>query len=211
VAKAAPASRIIGIDPAAPYVGLAQARYPGDLIRFEVGDAQHMRFPEATFDRTLSLLVVNFIPDAAQALDEMRRVTRRGGTVAAAVWDYGDGMQMLRTFWDEAVALNPASAAKDERNMPLCRPGELGAFWRKRGLEQVVEEGLTIETRFLGFDDYWGPFLEKQGPAGAYVATLPLGERQQLRERLRRRLLGTGPDRPIQLRARAWAVRGVVP
>ena len=57
-------------------------------------------------------------------------------------------------------------------------------------MEQVVEEGLTIETRFTGFDDYWGPFLEKQGPAGAYVATLPLGERQQLRERLRRRLLG---------------------
>ena len=103
--------------------GLAQARHPGDLIRFEVGDAQQMRFADATFDRTLSLLVVNFIPDAAKALDEMRRVTRHGGTVAAAVWDYGDGMQMLRTFWDEAVALNPASAAKDERNMPLCRRG----------------------------------------------------------------------------------------
>jgi hypothetical protein len=141
----------------------------------------------------------------------MRRVTHRSGTVAAAVWDYGDGMQMLRAFWDEAVALNPATAQKDERNMPLCRAGELGAFWRKQGLEQVAEEGLTIETRFTGFDDYWNPFLEKQGPAGAYAATLPLAVREQLRQRLRRRLLGEGPDRPIVLTARAWAVRGVVP
>ena len=211
VAQGAPSSRVVGIDPAAAYVTLAQARQPGDLIRFEVGDAQHMRFEDATFDRTLSLLVLNFIPDPALALDEMRRVTRRGGTVSAAVWDYGDGMQMLRTFWDEAVALNPASAAKDERQMKFCRPGELGAFWRARGLEQVVEEGLSVETRFVGFDDYWEPFLQKQGPAGAYVAALPLGERNQLRERLRRRLLGDGPDRPLVLTARAWAVRGVVP
>jgi SAM-dependent methyltransferase len=211
VAQAAPTSRIVGLDPAAPYVALAKSRHPGDLIRFEVGDAQQMTFPDASFDRTLSLLVVNFIPDPAKALTEMRRVTRRGGTVAAAVWDYGDGMQMLRAFWDEAVALNPAGASKDERNMPLCRPGELGAFWRKQGFEQVAEEGLTIETRFTGFDDYWNPFLEKQGPAGAYAAALPLAVREQLRARLRRRLLGDGPDRPIVLSARAWAVRGVVP
>ena len=95
-----------------------------------------------------------------------------GGTVAAAVWDYGDGMQMLRMFWDEAVALNPATAAKDERQMKFCRPGELGAFWRARGFEQVVEEGLSIETRFAGFGDYWEPFLQGQGPDVGRVAQL---------------------------------------
>jgi SAM-dependent methyltransferase len=211
VAQSSPSSRIVGIDPAASYVALAQAQYASDRVRFEVGDAQQLRFEDASFDRTLSLLVVNFIPDPVKALAEMRRVTRAGGSVAAAVWDYGDGMQMLRAFWDEAVALNPATGAKDERHMPLCRSGELGAFWRKHGFEQVVEEGLTIQTRFAGFDDYWNPFLDKQGPAGAYVASLPLGVRNQLRERLRRRLLGDGPDRPIVLSARAWAVRGVVP
>jgi SAM-dependent methyltransferase len=211
LARFSPSSRIVGIDPAASYVGFAQAQQSDDRIRFEVGDAQQLRFEDASFDRTLSLLVINFIPDPVKALTEMRRVTRHGGSVAAAVWDYGDGMQMLRAFWDEAVALNPASGAKDERHMPFCRSGELGAFWRKQGFEQVVEEGLTIQTRFAGFDDYWNPFLEKQGPAGAYVASLPLGERNQLRERLRRRLLGDGPDRPIVLSARAWAVKGVVP
>ena len=144
----------------------------------------------------------------AKALDEMIRVTRPGGTVAAAVWDYGQGMEMLRVFWDEAIALSPAMDARDERHMPLSRKGELAALWRAHALQDVVEETLTIQTRFVSFDDYWSPFLEKQGPAGEYVASLPAGERDQLRLRLRRRLLGDGPDRPIVLAARAWAVRG---
>jgi SAM-dependent methyltransferase len=210
VAGMAPSSRIIGIDPAAPYVALAQSQLGSTRIRFEVGGAQQMRFPPAMFDRTLSLLVVNFIPDARKALGEMMRVTKPRGTVAAAEWDYGEGMEMLRAFWDEAVRLAPANTAKDERTMPLCRRGELAALWRAQGLLDVVEEGLTIETRFVSFDDFWTPFLEKQGPAGAFVASLAPAEREALRLRLRRRLLRDGPDRAIVMHACAWAVRGTV-
>lgn len=210
VAAVGPTIRVVGIDPAAPYVAMAQSQVGSALVRFEVGDAQQMRFDNATFDRTLSLLVVNFIPDARKALAEMARVTKPKGIVAAAVWDYGDGMEMLRTFWNEAIALAPANAAKDERNMPLCRQGELAALWRELGLQDVVEEPLTIETRFESFDDFWSPFLEKQGPAGAYVAALTDENRDTLRLRLRRRLLGDGPDEPFVMRARAWAVRGTV-
>lgn len=211
VAAAAPSSRIVGIDPAAPYVAFARARHPEDRVRFEVGDAQQLRFADGSFDRTLSLLVLNFIPDRSRALDEMIRVTRSGGAVASAVWDYTDGMEMLRVFWDEAVSLDPAAEARDERHMPLSRKGELGSFWREHRLRAVSEEALTIQTRFSSFDDYWHPFVEKQGPAGNYVAGLSATAREELRARLRKRLLGDGPDRPILLHARAWAVRGIVP
>ena len=226
VAKIAPSSRITGIDPAAPYVALARSsfdvaqndpepversRQGSRLIQFETGDAQQMRFDNAQFDRTLSLLVLNFIPDVRKALGEMKRVTKSKGTVAAAVWDYGEGMEMLRAFWDEAATLAPAAAAKDERNMPLCRRGELAALWREQGLQDVVEEALTVETRFASFEDFWTPFLEGQGPAGAYAASLSPEDREALRQRLRRRLLAEGPDQPIVMHARAWAVRGTIP
>ena len=56
----------------------------------------------------MALLVMNFIPDAGKAAIEMRRVIRPGGTVSACVWDYDAGMQMLRYFWDEVIALDPA-------------------------------------------------------------------------------------------------------
>jgi len=211
LAAAAPSGRVVGIDPAAAYVKLAQASHGGDRVRFQIGDAQRMDFEDATFDRTLSLLVVNFIPDANRAVEEMKRVTRRGGTLAAAVWDYGGGMEMLRVFWDEAIAVTPAGDSRDERHMPFCRRGELAALWCQHGLLDVVEEELTIETRFTSFADYWAPFLEKQGPAGAYVAALSERERHQLEGRLRKRLLGEGSDRAFVLHARAWAVRGTVP
>jgi SAM-dependent methyltransferase len=210
VATMTPSSRIVGIDPSGSYVALAQARHGSALISFEVGDAQQMRFPGALFDRTLSMLVVNFIPDVRKALGEMRRVTRPNGTVAAAVWDYGEGMDMLRAFWDEAVALAPANAAKDERHQQLCRRGDLPTLWREHGLQDVTERDLVIETRFASFDDFWTPFLERQGPAGAYAASLSAEDREALRMRLRQRLLGAGADRPLVMHARAWAVRGIV-
>jgi SAM-dependent methyltransferase len=210
-AMVSPSGRITGVDPASSYVAFAQAHHAADHLRFEVGDAQKLPFADGSFDRTLSLLVLNFIPDPAKALDEMIRVTHSRGTVASAVWDYSDGMALLRVFWDEAIALNPAMDHRDERHMPLNRKGALDALWRKHRLEDVSEQALTIRTRFSSFDDYWLPFLEKQGPAGAYVATLGLGELEQLRQRLRTRLLGDGPDCPLVLNARAWAVRGTVP
>ena len=210
VAAATQSTRIVGVDLSAPYVRLAQQQAGSARVRFEVGDAQRMRFEGGSFDRTLSLLVLNFIPDARKAVAEMVRVTRPNGTVAAAVWDYGEGMEMLRVFWDEAIALHPDHASKDERHMPFCRRGELAALWRSQGLRNVTEDSLVIETRFASFDDYWAPFLVKQGPAGAYVASLSDTDRATLRARIRHRLLGDGPDRPILLRARAWAVRGTV-
>lgn len=211
VAALAPSSRIVGIDPSAPYVARARVQHGSARIQFETGDARQMRFDDATFDRTLSLLVLNFIPDARKALGEMRRVTKPKGTIAAAVWDYSEGMEMLRAFWDEAVAQAPAAAAKDERNMPFCRRGDLAALWREHGLHDVVEDSLIVETRFTSFDDFWTPFLEKQGPAGAYTASLSASDLEVLRLRLRRRLLGDGPDKVIVMQARAWAVRGTTP
>ncbi len=205
-----PAVRIVGLDPAPAYVGFARSRHARERTHFIVGDAQQLPFHDDAFDRTLSLLAINFVPDPRKAAVEMTRVTRRGGIVAAAVWDYGDGMEMLRLFWDAVVSRHPGDAHKDERHMRLCRPGELAALWRSHNLQDVTEDALTITTEFASFDDYWNPFLEKQGPAGQYVAALPESDRDALRRALRQQLIGDGPDHAFTLSARAWAGRGVV-
>jgi SAM-dependent methyltransferase len=210
VAEAVPSARIVGVDPSAAFVKYAESRVPADHARFVVGDAQSLELPDGTFDRTLSLLVMNFIPDPAKALREMIRVTRAGGIVAAAVWDYGDGMEMLRLFWDEAVARDPGVGSRDERHMPLCRKGDLGRLWRAHGLSAVEEKPIDIPLPFSSFDDYWQPFLGGQGPAGAYVKALSEADRAALERRLRSRLLRDRPDGAFTLQARAWAVKGVV-
>ena len=208
---AGPSAQIVGVDPSAAYVAYARTRVSNGRVRLLVGDAQALQLGDRTFDRVVSLLVMNFIPDPAKALGEMVRVTRPGGVIAAAVWDYGGDMQMLRIFWDEAVARDPAIAARDERHMPLSKSGELAALWRAQGLVAVEEQPLTIPLSFASFDDYWSPFVGGQGPAGAYVAALADTDREALQRRLRQRLLGDGPDRAIVLQARAWAVKGMAP
>ena len=201
---------VVGVDPSEGLIAYARQNAKAGRTRFEVGDAQALKFEDASFDKTMSLLVMNFVPDHDKAIAGMRRVTRPGGGVSACVWDYNEGMQMLRFFWDEAVALDPAADKKDERHMKLSREGQLGEAWKKAGLENVQERPLVIEQSYASFDDYWEPFLKGAGPAGAYAVSLPEDQRRQLESRLRKRLLGGQDDGPFVLKARAWAVRGEV-
>ena len=127
-----PASEIVGVDPSEGFIAYAQKNVASTRAHFEVGDAQALKFKDAAFDNTLALLVMNFVPDPNKAIAEMRRVTRPQGVVSACVWDYDAGMQMLRFFWDEAVELNPAIEAKDERHMKFSRQGELGDLSGRR-------------------------------------------------------------------------------
>lgn len=200
-------SEIVGIDPSEGFISHASHSLSSPRVRFEAGDAQALPYPDAAFDQVLSLLALNFVPDHEKALREMRRVARPGGAVSACVWDYGEGMESLRRFWDAAVELDPAAAPKHERNMKLCRKGDLGALWRKAALAGVREDALVIEQAFSSFDDYWGPFLKGTGPGGAYVVSLDDERRRRLEERLRARL----GDGGFTLRARAWCVLGRVP
>ena len=96
----------------------------------------------------------------------MRRVTRAQGIVSACVWDYDAGMQMLRFFWDEAIARDPAIESKDERHMKLSREGQLADLWRRAGLINVNEQSLVIDQAYASFDDYWEPFTKGSGPWG---------------------------------------------
>jgi SAM-dependent methyltransferase len=211
VRDATTTTRVLGIDRSPEYVAHASTKNTDSRVRFAVGDAQALRLADASFDRTMSLLVLNFVPDRRRALGEMIRVTKPGGVVSSAVWDYGEGMEMLRVFWDEATALDPAALPRDEKHMPLCKQGELAALFRDAKLEAISETAFVARLRFTSFDDYWEPFRLGQGPAGAYVAELSREREEALRERLRRRLLGDGADRTIEMQARAWAAKGTVP
>ena len=206
-----PRARVLGIDRSKEYVAYATNRNPfSDRASFEVGDAQCLPFDRASFDGAVSLLVFNFIPDPKKALRELCRVTKPGSPIAAAVWDYSDGMKMLRTFWDAATATDPGAGQADEKHMPLCRKGELSALWNEGGLEKVREEAIGIRMEFETFADYWEPFLLGQGPAGAYVRHLAGDKVEALRSELKRRLGLAGEDQRFVLDARVWAVRGIV-
>jgi hypothetical protein len=141
----------------------------------------------------------------------MARAVRRAGTVAAYVWDYAGQMELMRYFWDAAVALDRDALALDEgRRFPICQPAPLVDLFTHAGLCDVQARAIDVPTRFRDFDDYWTPFLGGQGPAPGYVMSLDERRRDALRDRLRTSLPAAA-DGSIQLTARAWAVRGRAP
>ena len=206
-------TRVVGVEPADSYLTAAQrgsAALPGKFDAL-IGSATAIPVKDGQFDRVVSALVLNFVPDPAAGLAEMRRGTRPGGLVAAYVWDYAEGMQLIRSFWDAAIALDPAATELDEeRRFPLCRPSALRSVFTAAGLDDVVVAPIDVPTVFADFDDLWRPFLGGQGPAPGYCAALPEDDRSALRQQLRAALPPQSDGR-IQLTARAWAVRGSVP
>jgi hypothetical protein len=156
----------------------------------------------------LSQLVVNFLADAQRGLAEMARVARPGGIVAACVWDYADGMTLLRALWDAAIALDPGRAAPLDEGvrMPYCSEDGLRGLWEGAGLEDVRTGALVVGAAYTSLDDLWAPLERGVGPSGAYVAALPGDARAALRTELGRRL-GAG-DGPFELDARAWWAAG---
>jgi SAM-dependent methyltransferase len=205
-----PAS-VLGIDPSTGFTALARAQINDARASFQSGAAQALPVASASVDAVVSGLVLNFTPDPARSLADMARATRPGGTVAAYVWDYAGGMQMLRLFWDAASALDRGAFALDEgRRFPICHREALCALWQDGGLAQIECSDIVVPTVFSSFDDFWSPFLGGQGPAPTYCRTLTEDARAALRDRLRT-MLPVARDGHIALTARAFAVRGVRP
>jgi SAM-dependent methyltransferase len=158
-------------------------------------------------DAVVSGLVLNFVPQPEIAILEMLRVTKPGGKIGIFIWDYADGMQMLRYFWDAAVELNTKASEFDEGiRFPLCQEGQLEALVRTVGLTQVEAAPIEIETGFQNFDDYWQPFLGMVGSAPSYIKSLNQKARQKLEDQLRNSL-PIDNNGSISILARAWAVK----
>jgi SAM-dependent methyltransferase len=202
---------VLGIDRSEAYFLEARNRSGDSRVRFEVGDACALTWAPQTCDVTVSGLVLNFVPDSAAMAREMVRVTRPGGRVAAYVWDYAGGMQMIRHFWDVALEFNRGDSKLDQaERFPLCQPGPLKQLFRRAGLVSVSARAIDVPTVFRDFDDYWRPFLGKQGAAPTYLASMPAETRDRIRVALKARLVAAA-DGSIAMTARAWAVQGTVP
>jgi SAM-dependent methyltransferase len=203
------AERVAAVDPSPGFAAACRARNPG--VGVEVAPAEALPFADAAFDVALAQLVVNFMADAEAGVREMARVTRPGGTVGAATWDYAGEMTLLRAFWDAAAELDAAAQARDEGHaMRFATAAELAGLWTACGLTAVETGAAVVAAGYADFEDLWLPLEHGVGPAGAYTTSLGEDGRGALREAMRDRL-GVAAGEPFELTARAWLVTGRAP
>jgi SAM-dependent methyltransferase len=179
------ADAVCACDPSEPFVAECVARHPGVVVR--VAPAEALPFDDNVFDLALAQLVMHFVSDPDRAAAELSRVVRPGGMVGACVWDLGDGMEMLRRFWDAVVVVDPG-AASDERGPAFGGPGELVELFTRAGLSDVTETTLRVTSTYEDFDELWAGFLAGVGPAGTYCVSLSDDLRSQVKQEMFERL-----------------------
>jgi SAM-dependent methyltransferase len=199
VGRVGPAS-VSAVDPSEPFVAAMAERHPEVEVR--QAPAEDLPFPDDGFDAALAQLVVHFMADPVSGLREMGRVTRVGGVVSACVWNHAGDDGPLSPFWKVVHELD--GAIPDESRLAGSRQGHLAGLFAAAGLRDIEDGDVSVRVEHATFEEWWEPYTLGVGPAGAYVAGLDPGRREELRERCRERL----PDPPFELTARAWAARG---
>lgn len=200
------AASVSACDPSESFVAEAQQALPGADIR--MGRIEAIPFDESSFDVALAQLVLHFASDAEHGAEELQRVVRPGGTIAACVWDFAAGMEMLRAFWDAAQTVDP-SAPDEHKVLRFGKKGEIADLFRSAGFQEVEESVLEVGSSYSGFDELWAGFLAGIGPAGAYAVSLEPEEREAVRRELFKKV--GSPPGAFGLGATARAARAVIP
>lgn len=196
------APAVSAIDPSESFVQAVRARFAD--LDVQRASAEQLPFEDGIFDLTVAQLVVHFMTDPVAGLTEMARVTRRGGLVAACVWDHAGGGGPLSVFWRAVTEMDPL--ARDESGLAGAREGHLTELFVLAGLADVESSVLTVRAGLATFEDWWDPFTLGVGPAGAYVAMLDGPQRDTLRARCAQLV----PAAPFEIAASAWTALGRV-
>src|SRR5262245_48068472 len=111
---------VLGRDPAAPLIEYARRQVHDVRASFVTAGVGSLPPNARGYGSVASLFALNFFPDANAAIDEQRSLAVAKGTISACVWDYAQGMEFLRCFWDAAATQDPSARDLDEgRRFPI--------------------------------------------------------------------------------------------
>ena len=213
LAKRPDLREIQAIDFSPVFVEAAKNQNTDPRVVIQQADATALPFADDTFDRAMALLVLHFVPEAAKAIAEMRRVVRPGGMVAAVVWDHLGGMPGMRMIIDTVAALSEAGRQLRTRYVfqPMVQPGEMRQAFVDHGLQQVEQTELLLRMDYENFEDFWAPFATGEGSVGRFVSSLDSDELVVITSAIRDAYESGRPDGPRSFASVAQACRGIVP
>ena len=154
-----------------------RATEAGAAVQFEVGDAENMRYDDASFDVVTSTCGVMFAPDHGAVAGELARVTKPGGRLALACWTPEGGLGqmfgMMRPFLPtppEGVG-SPFAWGKEDHVRDL-----LGDSF-----ELEFEEHDSV-LRTADGEEYWELFSSSYGPTKSAAEALDDERREEFHQ-----------------------------
>jgi ubiquinone/menaquinone biosynthesis C-methylase UbiE len=151
-------------------------------------DGQALPFKDGSFDAVVCQLGLQFFPDPALGLLEIRRILRIGGCAAACVICTPDRAPIWGILADVLSRFLPERRDIIHLSFALADPNRLESLFAKAGFRDIRVERENREDVVESFDDYWNPIEAGTGSLPqAYLAlseTDRLSVRQEVRERL---------------------------
>ena len=206
-------ARTVGVDASEPYLEGARRLRSHPDVTYEHGDACRLVYPAASFDACVSTLVIDVIPEVELVAAEMRRVTRPGGVVACATFDFWGGISVLDLVMDTGAVLDEGirTLRAQIKARPIVWANGQANLWRQVGLLEVVEVPIVLSFDYTAFEDYWSSFATGPTRVAQRLTALPSGLRREIEQHVRVGYLAGLADGPRSFAVVVRAVRGTVP
>jgi SAM-dependent methyltransferase len=203
-------AKTVGVDASEPYLDGARRLRSHPDIEYELGDACDLRYASASFDACVSTLVIDVIPKPDLVATEMRRVTRPGGVVACATFDFWGGNSALDLVLDTGAVLDEGirRLRAQIKARPIVQADGQANLWRQTGLIDVVEVPIVLSFDYTGFEDYWSSWSTGPTRIAQRLIALSSERRNEIERHVQAGYLAGLSDGPRSFAAIVRAVRG---
>ncbi len=188
--RAGPTGSVIGVDLGEPTLAIARSRVLDDgaaPIGYLQADATALPFGAGTFDVALCQQGLQFFPDRAAALGEMRRVLRADGQVAIATWKNIERSPFIAVADALASHVSPEASEMMRSPFGLSDASELAHDLSAAGFRDVVVQDETIQCTWASHPEFARRVIEA-GPVASFFAATDDGAKRRVIDEVASRL-----------------------